>query len=149
MSAEQVVRSFLSAFETYGPEEASRYLAENMTLRVINPPINEGKAGFVAQGEMILGALPDFKWNVQKLTVQGNRVLVKMRWSGNHEGVFPLSVLMPGAPDLPPTGQRLSVPDTFTFTVDGDRIVTVEIDSGPGEGLLGMLNQLGVQLPPM
>ncbi len=148
MNAEQVVRDFLSSFETQGPEAASSYLAETLLVHSPDQP-DAGKEEFIAQGQMILETLPDFQWNVQKATTQGNQVMVKMVWTGTHEGVFPLSAFVPGAPDIPPTGQRVSVRDTFIFTVDGNQIVDLNIASGPGEGLPEMLNQLGVQLPPM
>lgn len=147
MSAEQVVRDFLSAFEAGGVEPAIPYLATTMRLTMTNPPMNGGRDEFVGQGRVIKQAMPDFKWGVQTLTVSGNQVDVTLHPTGTQTGVLALSAFMPGAPDLPPTGKKVGAPDHFVFTVNGDKIAGILIDSPAGGGLLGMLGQLGIQLP--
>jgi hypothetical protein len=117
MSAEQIVRDFLSAFESEGTDAALPYLTEDMTVTTLNPPLETDLRGFVNQGDMILRTMPDFRWNVRKVTTQGNRVTVIMRWTGTHTDVLALSSFVPGAPDIPATGQRVSVPDTFIRNV--------------------------------
>jgi predicted ester cyclase len=147
MSAEQVVRDALKAFETQGVEATSPYLSDQLALEVVDPPIRGGKDEFIGQGILIKEAMPDFKWGIQNVTSQGNQVTVNMRWTGTQTGVFRLSVLTPGAPDIPPTGKRVSVADKFYFTVSGDQITGVQIDSPADGGLYELLRQLGVQLP--
>jgi hypothetical protein len=58
-----------------------------------------------------------------------------------------LSAFSPGAPDILPTGKKFAIADTFVFTVMGDQITAVYVDSPPNGGLAGMLQQLGIQLP--
>ena len=147
MSAEQVVRSFLSAFETGGVDPALVYLADDMTMRGVNPPLSGDKTEFARVGALIKEAMPDYKWGVQSVTTQGDRVQVDMLWTGSHRGTLHLSAFVPGAPDIPPTGKKVSVPDRFIFTVRGDKISAVLIDSGANGGIPEMLKQIGVQLP--
>jgi predicted ester cyclase len=149
MTPEQVVRDFLNTFEKSGVPAATRYLADTMAVSVVNPPINGGRAEFIGQGTLLKEALPDYKWGVQQMTTQGNKVSVTARWTGTQTGVFRLSAFMPGAPDVPATGKKVTVPDHFDFTVTGDKITALHIDSGPNGGLPELLKQLGVQLPPM
>ncbi len=147
MSAEQVVRNFLGTFETGGVEPALAYLADDMVMIGINPPLKGGKNEFAGLGALIKEAMPDYRWGIQSATTQGDQVTVKMRWTGTHTGIFRLSAFVPGAPDIPPTNKHVSVPDTFIFTVKGDKITAVTIDSGENGGVPEMLRQLGVQLP--
>jgi predicted ester cyclase len=147
MSAEQVVRDFLSAFETDGVDAAVPYLADDMTLQVTYPPLEGGRDEFIGHGALIKAAMPDYRWGVQNMTAVGNQVTVTMRWSGTHTGMLHLSAFAPGAPDIPPTGKKLIVADKFVFTVMGDQITGVYVDSPPNGGLTGMLQQLGIQLP--
>lgn len=82
------------------------------------------------------------------MNTQGNAVTVTMRWTGTQTGIFRLSAFMPGAPDVPPSRKKLSIADKFIFTVQGDKIAGLLIDSPADGGLIGMLQQLGIQLPP-
>jgi predicted ester cyclase len=147
MSAEQVVRDFMDAFEKRGVDAAIPYLADDVTIRVDNPPQNGGKQEFIGQGWLIKESMPDYKWGAQSITSEGNRVTVVSRWTGTHTGVFRLSALNPNAPDIPPTGKKLAIADKFIFTVDGDQITSMHIASPAGGGLVGMLAELGVQMP--
>jgi len=147
MSAEQVVRDFMNTYETQGVEPAIPYLADNLSLSSTNPPIQGGKREFIGQGTLIKEAMPDYRWGVQSTNTQGDQVTVTMRWTGTHTGVFRMSEFMPGAPDIPPTGKKLSVADKFIFTVQGNKITGLRIDSPADGGLIGMLQQLGIQLP--
>jgi len=147
VNPEQVVRDFLTTFETRGVHASIPYLADDLAVSAVNPPISGGKNEFIGQGTLIKEALPDYAWGVQKMTTQGNQVTVTMRWAGTHTGTFQMSAFMPGAPDIPATGKKLSVPDKFIFTVNGNQISAVHIDSGPNGGLPEMLRQIGVQMP--
>lgn len=147
MSPEQVVRRFLSAYENEGVEAAIPYLADNMVLQITNPPLEGGKDEFIGQGALIKAAMPDFRWGVQNMVTVGNQVTVTMRWTATHTGVLHLSAFAPGAPDVPATGKKLAIADKFIFTVMGDQISGLFIDSPANGGLVGMLQQLGIQLP--
>jgi predicted ester cyclase len=148
MTPEQVVRDFLTAFEKSGAPAATPFLADNAVVNAVNPPIQGGRDLFIGLGTLLQGALPDYKWGVQQMTTQGNNVTVTARWTGTQTGPFKLGAFMPGMPDVPASGKKVSVPDKFIFTVTGDKISGLKIDSGPNGGLPEMLKQLGVQLPP-
>ncbi len=90
-------------------------------------------------------AIPDLKYDVQKITVNGNQALVTARWSGTNTG--PLS--MPGMPSLPPTGKKVSVMDAYRVTVKGDKISHLEVESPVDGGIPGALAQLGIKAPSM
>ena len=149
MSVEQVVRDFLSNYELSGIESSIGYLADKMTLTVVMPPLQGGRKEFVGLGTLIKEALPDFRWGVQSMNTQGNQTTVIMNWMATNTGVLHLGTMVPGAPDIPPTGRRVTVSDKFTFTVSDDKISALTVDSPSNGGLLSMFEQIGMPLPPM
>jgi predicted ester cyclase len=93
-------------------------------------------------------AFPDLKFDVQQVTVNGNQATVQVQLSGTNTGT--LSMLLPGMPgSIPPTGKKVSVPDTFVVTVQGDKVSHMQVVSPADGGLPAMLAQMGVNMPGM
>jgi predicted ester cyclase len=93
-------------------------------------------------------AIPDLKFEVQQVTVNGNQASVKLQVSGTNTG--PLSLPLPGKPiSAPPSGKKVSWKDGFLLTVQGDKISHVQIESPADGGLPVLLGQIGVKLPSM
>jgi predicted ester cyclase len=92
-------------------------------------------------------AIPDIKFDIQQVTVNGNQATVNVLWSGTQSG--PLSLPIPGMPTIPPTGKKVSVKDTYVLTVQGDKVSHFHIDTPAGGGIPAMLAQLGVKTPAM
>src|SRR5689334_12633642 len=93
-------------------------------------------------------AFPDLKFEVEDVTVNGNKAKVNMLVSGTNTG--PLSLPMPGMPsNMPPTGKKASAKDTFVVTVEGDKVSHLEVASPPDGGLPVLLSQIGVNPPAM
>jgi predicted ester cyclase len=82
-------------------------------------------------------------FEIQKLTVDGDRASVKVRWSGTQTG--PLS--LPGMPTIPATGKKVSVEDGYVVTVRGDKVSHFEIQSPADGGIPAAIAQLGVKVP--
>jgi predicted ester cyclase len=92
-------------------------------------------------------ALPDLKFDVQQVTVNGNQATVKAQWSGTNTGA--LSLPMPGMAPFPATGKKVSVKDTYVITVQGEKVSHMKVDSPAGGGIPGALAQMGVKMPGM
>ena len=90
-------------------------------------------------------AFPDLKFNIQQVTVNGNEATVKVVWGGTNTG--PLSLPMPGMPSIPPTGKKVSVKDAYFFTVQGDKVSHMRVESPADGGIPAALAQLGVKMP--
>jgi hypothetical protein len=56
---------------------------------------------------------------------------------------------MPGMPTIPPTGKKVSVSDTYVFTVQGDKVSRIHVESPADGGIPAALAQLGVKTPGM
>ncbi len=92
-------------------------------------------------------AFPDLKFNVQRVTVNGNRATVDAIWSGTQTG--PLSLPIPGMPAIPATGKKVSVKDSYTITVQGDKVSHFMVESPADGGIPAAIGQLGVKVPAM
>jgi hypothetical protein len=92
-------------------------------------------------------ALPDIKFDVGQVTLNGNEATVHLHWGGTHTA--PLSLPMPGMPTVPPTGKKVWVEDTYGLTVKGDKVSYMRLESPADGGIPGALAKLGVKMPGM
>jgi predicted ester cyclase len=145
MSVEQVARDFVTKMND----------AEKMKDRVTADAVASG--GVLPQAipamealkimSGLTDAIPDLKFDIQQVTVNGNQATVKAQWGGTQTG--PLSLPMPGMPTIPPTGKKVSVKDTYVITVQGDKVSHIHVESPADGGIPAALAQLGVKTPGM
>lgn len=145
MSVEQVARDFITTMAD--AEKTKAYLtADAMASGGVLPQPMPAMEAFAIVGQLKT-AFPDLKFEVRQVTVNGNQATVKTQVSGTHTG--PLSLPMPGMPNIPPTGKKASAPDIFIVTVQGDKVSHLQVDSPADGGLPAMLAQLGAKMPGM
>ncbi len=99
------------------------------------PGIPPGKEAPRALVSMLRGAFPDFRATVEEMLEDGDKVIIRARFSGTHEGEFM---------GIPPTGKKfdIAVIDILEFK-DGKGIAHWGV-----MGMAGMMQQLGVGGPP-
>jgi len=99
------------------------------------PGIPVGREGAKVLFTQLRSAFPDFKAEIEDLIAEGDRVVVRMKWTGTHEGEFM---------GIPPTGRSISI----------EVIDIVRFESGKFVehwGIMdnmGMMQQLGVVPEP-
>ena len=145
MSVEQVARDFVSMMNDVKKLEGL-VTADAMASGGVLPQPIPAMEAFKMMGGLIT-AFPDLKLEVQQITVNGNQATVKAKVSGTQTGT--LSMPMPGMPTVPPTGKKVSVPDTYVVTVQGDKVSHLRVDSPADGGVPAILMQLGVKMPVM
>jgi predicted ester cyclase len=145
MSVEQIARDFISMMTDL--EQTKAHLTEDAVASggVLPQPIPAMEAFNIIAG--MKSAFPDLKFDVRQVTVNGNQATVNAEISGTNTGS--LSLPLPGMPSIPATGKKVSAPDTFIVTVEGDKVSRLEVDSPSGGGLPAVLAQLGVNMPGM
>jgi len=90
-------------------------------------------------------AFPDWKFNATNFKQVRDHVTCNTRISGTHTGVLELPMLGISAQ---PTNKRFASPEELlTITVENGKITRVESANMPGGGLMGILAQVGVQVP--
>jgi SnoaL-like polyketide cyclase len=140
MSVEQIARDFIT--DMTDVEKTKAHLtADAMASGGVLPQPMPAMEAFGLVGALKT-AFPDLKFEVEDVTVNGNKAKVNTRVSGTNTG--PLNLPMPGMPsNMPPTGKKASAKDAFVVTVDGDKVSQFEVDSPEGGGLPALLAQLG------
>ena len=93
----------------------------------------------------VLKAFPDWKFNATNFKQVSDHVTCNTHITGTHTGVLELPMLGISAQ---PTNTRFASPEELlTVTVENSKITRVESGDVPGGGLMGILSQIGVQIP--
>ena len=145
MSVEQVARDFISNM-TSADKVKAMLTADAMASGGVLPQPMPAMEAFNMIGGLNAG-FPDLKFEVQQVTVNGNQATVKAKVSGTNTGT--LSLPMPGMAPIPPTGKKVSVPDIFVVTAQGDKVSHLQVDSPADGGIPAMLAQIGIKMPGM
>ncbi|HVO44252.1 MAG TPA: ester cyclase [Aggregatilineales bacterium] len=145
MNAEQVIHESLAAFNARDEKKAFSNFASDLVVNHFMPqPI--GLEEFIAVNRANLAAFPDWHFEIKQIQTQGDKTTVTVQVSGTHNG--PLNV--PGMPPVPASGKKVSVPDRFVCTFGNDnKLHQMDFDTPPGGGFIGVMQQLGIQMPGM
>lgn len=145
MSIQDITNQALDAVERGDVRSSASLYADD--FRFTGPlPTPLDKNQYLDVMEKVRQGAPNFRFNRHDLHIDGQTVVVPVQITGTQTGT--LRSLMPGMPDLPPTGKSFRLPpETIRVRFQGDRAVEVHVDEVPGGGILGMLEQLGVTIP--
>ena len=145
MSVEQVARDFVMMMNDAEKMKGSVTADAMASGGVLPQPIPAMEALNMMKG--LSKAMPDLKFDVESVTVNGSQATVNARWGGTQTGEFNMGI--PGMPAIPPTGKKVSVKDTYVVTVQGDKVSHIHVTSPADGGMPAAFAQLGVQLPSM
>lgn len=146
MSSMDVVKQWTAAVEAGDMDTANNLVADDM---VFEGPVPEpvGKAEFMGLQGALVAAIPDWSFGATDLSEDGDMVYQTNHITGTHTGTLYLPML-PGP--VPATGKSIRLPaERVAITLRGDQVTRISVDSGPGGGVMGLLMQIGVELPPM
>jgi predicted ester cyclase len=147
MSAKDVVKEGLAATEAGDFEKLETMIADDFSMS--GPvPMPVGKREFIGLMMAMLKAMPDWRFNAGEYQENGDQVTVPLQISGTQTGELQLP--MPGMPPIPASGKKVSLPsEPSTFTVQNGKLTKLEVESTPNGGVMGILSQLGVNMPGM
>ena len=147
MSTTDVVKEGLAATEAGDYAKLESLVADDFSMA--GPvPMPVGKREFLGLMMALRQAMPDWKFNAGEYKENGDQVTVPFQITGTHTGELQLP--LPGLPPIPPTGTKVSLPsEPSTFTVKDGKLSKLEVADIPGGGVMGILSQLGVNLPGM
>ena len=95
------------------------------------PGIPVGREGAKVLFTQLRSAFPDFNAEIEDLIAEGDRVVVRMKWTGTHEGEFM---------GIPPTGRSISIEVIDIVRFEGGKFV----EHWGIMDNMGMMQQLGV-----
>ena len=99
------------------------------------PGIPQDREGAKQLTTMLRSAFPDFKATIHDIIAEGDKVAVRMTWSGTQQGEFM---------GIPPTGKSVSIGVFDIVRVAGGKLV----DHWGQMDNMGMMQQLGVVPAP-
>jgi predicted ester cyclase len=104
------------------------------------------KPQFLAMLRALYTGFPDWSYAYDGVELNDGVYAIKWRQGGTHTGTWNLA----GMPPIPPTGRSVRIPEHYFFyRIRGDRIVEIRPDPVPGGAPRGILEQIGVALPPL
>jgi hypothetical protein len=146
MSAMDVLKQVMAAVEAGDFAKVDKMTAADF---VFEGPVPEpvGKAQWLGLQQALGVAIPDWKFNPTGMTEDGDTVHVTFAITGTHTGTLNLPML-PGP--VAATGKKISLPsEPSDFTVKNGMLTHIMVHTGPGGGVTGILQQIGVPMPPM
>ncbi|SRR5581483_3492316 len=105
------------------------------------------KAEFLDMLRALYNGFPDWNYEYDRVEDLGDgNYAIKWRQGGTHTGVFAL----PGLDPVAPTGRSVRIPEQYFFyKVAGGKLIEIRPDPVPGGAPRGILEQIGVELPPL
>ena len=138
MSLEQFARDFVTSMND--PKKVEPLVTQDaMASGGVLPQPMPARAVLDQFLSGLVTALPDLKFDIQQVTVNGNQATVQALWSGTQSGTLRL----PGIPAIPPTGKKVSAKDAYVLTVLGDKVTHFHIESPADGGIPAALAQPG------
>jgi predicted ester cyclase len=145
MNPEELIRDSFAGLNAHDEKRAYKNFAADLVVNGFLPePI--GLQEFMGLNAGVLGAFPDWHFEIKQVQTQGDKTTVNLQVSGTQNG----PLMLPGMPEIPASGKKVSAPDRFICTVGSDNMLhQMDFDTPPGGGFASVLMQLGVDMSGM
>ena len=139
-----VLLDYIEGLAAHNVERIAGTVADD--LRFIAATRVLDKAQFLAMLRALYTGFPDWHYDHDPIEVRADCFAVKWRQGGTHTGTWTL----PGMDPILPTGRPVRIPEHYFFyKVRGDCIIEIHPDPVPGGAPRGILQQIGVEAPPL
>ena len=124
---------------------AAQYMTDDFVFEGWTPQaLNKGE--FLALQSELHAAMPDYAFNLSDVHQQNGIVGALIQISGTH--THTLSLPMFGIPLVPYTGTFVILPQEHVeFKLADNKVARMRVETVPGGGLAGLLQQLDTELP--
>ena len=145
MSDEAIARKVWELIEAKDTAAARELLSDDMTFSGPMPEPVSGDA-WLGIHDKLNAAFPDWSFNMTSVHQHGDVVHCTAQVTGTQTGDLDLSPM--GMPVVPATGKSIQLPqEELSVKVEGGKITSISGHPVPGGGVMGMLSQLGVEIP--
>ena len=110
---EIVERFYRELWNNWDLDVADEILAEELRFRGTLGSMLEGREAFKGYVETVRRAFPDWHNRIDEAITCGNRVVMRMTWSGTHEGALA---------GVEPTGAKVEYVGAAIFRISAGRI---------------------------
>ena len=139
-----VLLAYIEGLKAHDVGKIADTVSEDLAFVSANRTLS--KPEFLKMLNALYTGFPDWHYDHDAPQWQADLIAVKWRQGGTHQGVF----AMPGLDPVAPTGRKVKIPEHYFFyRVAGERIVMIRPEVVPGGAPRGILEQIGVSLPPL
>ena len=140
----EIVQTFITALQVGDMEMAAQYMTDDFVFEGWTPQaLNKGE--FLALQSELHAAMPDYAFNLSNIHEQNSVVRALMQITGTQ--THPLNLPMYGV-HVPYTGVSVILPQEHVeFVLADGKVAQMRVETRPGGGLTGLLQQIGAQLP--
>lgn len=141
-----LVREHLRAAEQGDWVTAESHIGDDFRMQMKGMPfwVSIGRPNALDMHQARKRAFPDFKFNEQVVSEEGNAVKIAVYLTGTHTG--PLDYPISEVPKVGPTGKSINLPaEYFTYYVEKDRIHYIFGEIPEGHGPPALKKQLGLE----
>jgi predicted ester cyclase len=139
-----VLWKYIEGLKTHDVGKVAKAVSKDLAFMSTGRTLN--KSQFLDMLRSLYAAFPDWHYDHSDPERRGDLIAVKWRQWGTHTG----TVVMPGTEPVEATGRTVTIPEQYFFyrVVDA-QIVEIRPDPIPGGAPRGILEQIGVQAPPL
>jgi SnoaL-like domain len=140
-----VLSSYIEGLGTHDVERIAATVSDDLAFVTATRTLN--KPQFLTMLRALYAGFPDWHYEHEAPERRGGDVIaIKWRQGGTHTGTF----AWPGLASISATGKSVMIPEQFFFyRVRGDLLVEIRPEHVPGGAPRGILEQIGVQAPPV
>ena len=140
----EVLRTYIAGLKAHDVDAIADTVAADLAF--VSPTRTLDRNQFLQMLRALYAAFPDWGYDHDEPEWQDDMLAVRWRQGGTHTGTFAL----PGLDPIPATSRRVTIPaHHFYYRVRGGEIVEIRPEPVPGGAPRGILEQLGVELPPL
>ena len=144
-TAPAALLSYIDGLRSHDVDRVATTVADNLLF--ISATRFLDKSQFLAMLRALYAGFPDWTYQYNEIEDRGqNNYAIKWRQTGTHTGVW----AMPGMAPLAPTGRLIEIaPHYFFYRIVDDKLVLIFPEPTPGGAPRGILEQIGVEIPPL
>ena len=150
-TATELVTAFMKALEFKEFDKVAAYLSDNFQFSGSTPlPLNKDK--FISYSSALATGMPNLTYHFHDLQEvverlgEGNRVRATIQIIGTHTNDFQVVPL--GLPPIPATNKSVLLPEEhWEYAVKDNTIASIHVEQVSGGGIVGILQQLGIDIP--
>ncbi len=127
-----ILRLYEEVWNKHNPEAADDFVAADVFSRDMLPEYQHGVDGYKHLVRWLHTAMPNLRMDIEDMIAEGDKVVMRFRGSGTHEGETEAFG--------PPTGKRMEITGITIKRLADGKIV----EAWTNFDALGMMQQLGV-----
>lgn len=140
----EVLQRYIRGLETHDVDLVGSTAAEDLVF--ISAARHLDKPTFLSMLRALYSGFPDWSYAYDGVEVNEGVYAIKWRQGGTHTGTWTLAGMDP----IPATGKSVRIPEHYFFyRVRDDKLIEIRPDPVPGGAPRGILQQIGVAVPPL